>query len=292
MKTLYKTQGGKFPDPIMSLTFDYKDPLKPDLDEIAKEINGKDLSTGKQMTTFANLKDDGTTTTGDWIYTGSYLDTGNLMKRRQGIQDPHTNDPTGMGFYPNWSWSWPLNRRVMYNRASADLNGKAWDAARPGITWNGSKWVGDVPDYPATMDPHDPNAYLPFIKGEGCGQFFSDPVFLSRLDKPPAEDPLTAAGNCPACTKRCRLNYAISSPARMMTRPVTSAVPAWSRTSAPWRSGCGADRSTLTFASTRRAEISEPGRASTSPRLRPDFSTPIRLAATRFPGPTDVTFSL
>src|SRR5438132_9871008 len=70
VKTLYKTQGGKFPDPIMSLTFDYKDPLKPDLDEIAKEINGKDLSTGKQMTTFANLKDDGTTTTGDWIYTG------------------------------------------------------------------------------------------------------------------------------------------------------------------------------------------------------------------------------
>ncbi len=112
VKALYQQQGGKFPDPIMHLTFDYKDPLKPELDEIAKEINGKDLSTGKQMTSFANLKDDGTTTTGDWIYTGSYLDTGNLMKRRDGIQDPKTNDPTGMGFYPNWAWSWPLNRRV------------------------------------------------------------------------------------------------------------------------------------------------------------------------------------
>src|SRR3977135_637945 len=126
VKGLYKQQGGKFADPIAALTLDYKDPLKRYLDEIAKEINGKDLSTGKQMTSFANLKDDGTTTTGDWIYTGSYPDAGNLMKRRNGIQDPTSNDPTGMGFYPGWAWSWPLNRRVLYNRASADLNGAPW----------------------------------------------------------------------------------------------------------------------------------------------------------------------
>src|SRR5256884_3121264 len=147
VKQLYQAQGGKVADPITSLTFNYKDPLKPELDEIAREINGKDLTTGKQMTSFALLKDDGTTTTGDWIYTGSYPDAGNLMKRRGGIQDPKTNDPTGMDFYPNWAWSWPLNRRVMYNRASADLDGKAWDPKRPGITWDGSKRVGDVPDY-------------------------------------------------------------------------------------------------------------------------------------------------
>ncbi|TMF32930.1 MAG: formate dehydrogenase, partial [Chloroflexi bacterium] len=143
VKKLYQAQGGKFPDPITSLTFNCKDPLKPELDEIAREINGKDLTTG--------------------------------MKRRGGIQDPKTNDPTGMGFYPNWSWSWPLNRRVMYNRASADLDGKPWDPARPGITWDGSKWVGDVPDYPLTMNPHDPNAWLPFImNGEGVGRLFSN----------------------------------------------------------------------------------------------------------------------
>src|SRR5439155_1244569 len=81
----------------------------------------------------ANLKSDGTTTAGDWIYTGSYTEDGNLSKRRNGIADPQKNDPTGMGFYPQWAWSWPLNRRVMYNRASADLNGKPWDAKRPGI---------------------------------------------------------------------------------------------------------------------------------------------------------------
>src|SRR5437764_1154849 len=141
VKKLYQSQGGKFPDPIVALTFDYKDPLKPELDEIAKEINGKDLSTGKQMSTFAMLKDDGTTTCGDWIYTGSYTEDGNLMKRRDGIQDLKANDPTGMGFFPKWSWSWPLNRRVMYNRASADLDGKPWDPTRPGITWDGSQWA-------------------------------------------------------------------------------------------------------------------------------------------------------
>jgi formate dehydrogenase major subunit len=175
VKKLYQSQGGKFPDPILSVTFKYQDPAKPTLDEIAKEINGTDLATGKQMTSFANLKDDGTTTAGDWIYTGSYPDGGNLMKRRAGIQDPKTNDPTGMGFYPNWAWSWPLNRRVLYNRASADLSGQPWDPTRPGITWNGSRWVGDVPDYPPTLSPSDPNAYLPFImNGEGVGRLFSN----------------------------------------------------------------------------------------------------------------------
>src|SRR5881409_881665 len=86
VKQLYQQQGGKFPDPIMALTFGYKDPTKPELDEIAKEINGKNLSTGKQMSTFAALKDDGTTTAGDWIYTGSYPPSGNLMQRKLGVQ--------------------------------------------------------------------------------------------------------------------------------------------------------------------------------------------------------------
>jgi len=202
VKQLYQQQGGKFPEPILRLTFNYADPLKPTLEEIAKEINGKDLSTGQQMASFALLKDDGTTTTGDWIYTGSYPDAGNLMKRRGGVQDPKTNDPTGLGFYPNWAWSWPLNRRVMYNRASADLDGKPWDATRPGITWNGSKWVGDVPDYPAMMDPHDPKAWLPFImNGEGVGRLFSsgmiDGPFPEHYEpvESPVKNPLHATNS-------------------------------------------------------------------------------------------------
>ncbi len=175
VKKLYRGQGGKFTDPILAMTLDYKDPLKPTLDEIAQEINGKDLTTGKQMTSFGLLKSDGTTTAGDWIYTGSYTTDGNLMKRRNGIADPAKNDPTGMGFYPTWAWSWPLNRRVLYNRASADLEGKPWDPKRPGIQWNGTTWTGDVPDYPPTMNPKDPAAWLPFImNGEGVGRLFSN----------------------------------------------------------------------------------------------------------------------
>ena len=193
VKKLYQDQGGKFVDPILNLTLDYKDPLKPELDELAQEINGKDLITGKRLDTFAKLKDDGTTTAGDWIYTGSYPDSGNLMKRRDGIQDPKKNDPTGLGFYPGWAWSWPLNRRVMYNRASADASGQPWDPARPGITWNGSKWVGDVPDYPPTMNPKDPAAWLPFImNGEGVGRLFSNSMIDGPLPEhyEPVESPV------------------------------------------------------------------------------------------------------
>ena len=186
VKARYQQQGGKFPDPIMAVTMKYGVPTEPLLDEIAQEINGFDLASGKRMASFALLKDDGTTTAGDWIYTGSYPDSGNLMKRRLGVQYPVANDPTGMGFFPNWAWSWPLNRRVLYNRASADLNGKPWDATRPGIKWDAvqMKWVGDVPDYPATgptADPASPTSWLPFImNGEGVGRLFSN----SALDGP------------------------------------------------------------------------------------------------------------
>ena len=183
VKQLYQQKGGKFPAPIMALTLNYKDPHKPELDELAQEVNGFDLTTRQRLDTFAKLKDDGTTTAGDWIYTGSYPESGNLMKRRAGIQDVQKNDPTGMGFFPGWAWSWPMNRRVMYNRASADLAGRPWDRTRPGIEWDVAqqKWVGDVPDYPPTMDPKNPKAWGPFIMtGEGTGRLFSS----SMIDGP------------------------------------------------------------------------------------------------------------
>jgi len=183
VKQLYREKGGKFAPPIMALTLNYKDPTKPELDELAQEVNGFDLTTRQRVDSFAKLKDDGTTTAGDWIYTGSYPESGNLMKRRAGTQDVQKNDPTGMGFFPGWAWSWPLNRRVLYNRASADLNGRPWDRARPGIAWDQAqqKWVGDVPDYPATMDPKSPKAWGPFIMtGEGTARLFSN----SMIDGP------------------------------------------------------------------------------------------------------------
>ena len=179
VRDLYRRQGGKYPAPLLELSMPYRNPVKPELDEIAQEINGRDLRTGKRLETFADLKDDGTTTAGDWIYTGHYPESGNLAKRRDGVQDPAGNDPTGMGFYHNWGWSWPLNRRVLYNRASADPKGRPWDPERAGIRWDAAagKWVGDVPDYPPDADPRDPKAPLPFIMtGEGTGRLFSSSV--------------------------------------------------------------------------------------------------------------------
>jgi len=179
VRRLYQQQGGKYAAPILQLTMPYRDPIRPELDEIAQEINGRDLTTGKRLDTFAKLKDDGTTTAGDWIYTGHYPESGNLTKRRDGVQDPARNDPTGMGFYPNWAWSWPANRRVLYNRASADPLGRPWDPSRAGIRWDAAagRWVGDVPDYPPDADPRNPSAPLPFIMtGEGTGRLFSNSV--------------------------------------------------------------------------------------------------------------------
>src|SRR5215218_147551 len=177
VRELYRREGGAFPDPVMDMTFDYGDPAKPTLDEIAREVNGKDLKTGKRLESFLDLLDDGSTTTGNWIYVGSYPESGNMMQRRNGVQDPKRNDPTGMGFYSEWAWSWPANRRVLYNRASADPQGRPWDPKRPGIEWDPAQklWVGDVPDYLPDADPSDADAPLPVIMtGEGTGRLFSN----------------------------------------------------------------------------------------------------------------------
>jgi formate dehydrogenase major subunit len=177
VRELYRREGGAFPDPVMDMTFDYRDPAKPALDEIAREVNGKDLKTGKRLESFLDLLDDGSTTTGNWIYVGSYPESGNMMQRRNGVQDPKRNDPTGMGFYSEWAWSWPANRRVLYNRASANPQGRPWDPKRPGIEWDPAQklWVGDVPDYLPDADPSDADAPLPFIMtGEGTGRLFSN----------------------------------------------------------------------------------------------------------------------
>ena len=90
------------------------------------------------------------------------------------MQRRGTDDPSGLGVYPNWAWSWPMNRRVMYNRASCDVNGKPWDADRRLVWWNEAqkRWAGnDVPDFKADSDPKDHMG--PFIMNpEGVGRIF------------------------------------------------------------------------------------------------------------------------
>ena len=180
VRDLYKKDGGKFPDPVLAATWAYTSPEHPSLSEVAKEINGKALAdlkdeklnqevkTGQQLPGFAWLKDDGTTSCGNWIYSGSWTEAGAALQRRG------TDDPSGLGIYQNWSWSWPANRRVLYNRASCDVNGKPWDASRKQVWWSesGQKWVGnDVPDFKADSNPKDHMG--PFIMNpEGVGRIF------------------------------------------------------------------------------------------------------------------------
>jgi formate dehydrogenase major subunit len=88
------------------------------------------------------LRDDGTTSSGCWIFTGSWTSKGNQMANRDNA------DPSGLGNTLGWAWAWPLNRRVLYNRASADPQGNPWDPKRKLLEWDGDKWGGnDVPDY-------------------------------------------------------------------------------------------------------------------------------------------------
>jgi len=181
VRELYRKDGGKFPDPILKLAWNYTDPMSPSLLEVLKELNGKALAdledpatkaqikAGQQLPGFAWLKDDGTTACGNWIYSGSFTEAGNQTARR----DP--SDPSNMGVHPGWGWSWPANRRVLYNRASCDADGKPWDASRKQVWWNEGlgKWVGnDVPDFKLDSKPKDHMG--PFIMNpEGVGRIFA-----------------------------------------------------------------------------------------------------------------------
>ena len=180
IRELYRKEGGAFPDPILDLSWNYTDPLHRSFAELAKEINGRALAditdpatgqairAGQQLPGFGALKDDGTTLCGNWLYSGSWTEAGAMSQRRG------TEDPSGLGVYPNWAWSWPANRRVMYNRASCDPSGQPWDPERRQVWWNESakRWVGnDVPDFKADSAPKDHMG--PFIMNpEGIGRLF------------------------------------------------------------------------------------------------------------------------
>ena len=98
---------------------------------------------------------------GNWLHSGVYPEAGNLAQRRS------TADPSGLGMFHGWTFSWPANRRVMYNRASADGEGRPWDAARVGIQWNGERWVGDVPDMKPDAPPGTYGAFVMLPEGVG-----------------------------------------------------------------------------------------------------------------------------
>ena len=169
VRALYKKEGGKFPDPILKSNWNYipegEHEASPHL--VAKEINGYTWPDKDQMKTFMDLKDDGSTACGCWIYCGSYPGSSkNMMARRNG--DDASNN---IGMYPEWAWCWPLNRRIIYNRAAVNRNGEPWDADRWVVKWTGSKWKGDIVDGGPKFGPEAKNPFI--MNNEGVGRLFS-----------------------------------------------------------------------------------------------------------------------
>lgn len=180
IRAMYQKDGGKFPDPIVKLNWPYFNPESPTPEEIAMEYSGKALADvadpkdptkvvkhGQQLSSFTQLKDDGSTASGCWIFCGAWTQDGNMMARRD------TTDPTDMGVTLKWGWAWPDNRRILYNRASCDVQGKPFDPSRKILEWNGHAWTGaDVPDYKANEAPGSDMG--PFVMNpEGVARFFS-----------------------------------------------------------------------------------------------------------------------
>jgi formate dehydrogenase major subunit len=186
VRQLYKKENGKFPDPIVKANWNYthEGHHEPDPELVAREINGYDWKSKKQLDSFMDLKDDGTTACGNWIYGGSFTEKGNLMKRR-GLDE----GPGNTGLYPEWAWAWPLNRRIAYNRAAVNRKGEPWDPKRWFIKWTGSQWKGDVVDGGAKFGPEAKNPFI--MNSEGVGKLFSNSVVDGPLTEhyEPMESP-------------------------------------------------------------------------------------------------------
>ena len=139
--------------PVLELTWDY--PMhgkhdEPSAEAVLKEINGWTVADGNPVSGYEDLKADGSTACGVWIYSGCYADGENLPARRK----PHWEQDTWVA--PDWAWTWPMNRHIIYNRASADPDGNPWSERKKYVWWDEEKqeWTGfDVPDFKKTMRP-------------------------------------------------------------------------------------------------------------------------------------------
>ena len=141
--------------PILNLTWDYPEHGEvgePDVEAVCREINGYDVATGDPLPAFTALKSDGSTACGCWIYCGYFKDNVNQARRR----DPGDLTAPGGWVSPEWGWAWPMNRRVLYNRASADPEGRPWSERKRYVWWDEEqeRWTGyDVPDFPVDKRP-------------------------------------------------------------------------------------------------------------------------------------------
>ena len=137
--------------PLLDLTWDYPvhgDDQEPSAEAVLREINGVGPD-GRAVSGYMELKDDGSTSCGCWIYSGVYADEVNQAARRKPGREQTE-------IAPEWGWAWPYNRRILYNRASADPSGKPWSERKKLVWWDeqAGRWIGDdVPDFEAQKRP-------------------------------------------------------------------------------------------------------------------------------------------
>jgi formate dehydrogenase major subunit len=174
LKRLYAGSTNPNDEPFLALAWDFPEDAKgePSAESVIKEINGYTVADRVPVKTFGDLKDDGSTAAGAWIYTGVYPEEGrNLAAARTG------DDYTALG----WAFAWPANRRILYNRASADPAGKPWSNRKRYVWWDEAarQWVGyDVPDFPNTKPPNSKGVWS---KG-GMDALDGDSPFIMKPD--------------------------------------------------------------------------------------------------------------
>jgi formate dehydrogenase major subunit len=244
IQQLYKTEGGAYPDPIVGLGLnDWQNSHGHfDAHGIAKlingyflkdtEVKGKQFKKGQQVPSFAYLKDDGSTCSGNWLYCGSYTEKGNMAARRDKTQN---GAQANIGLYPNWAWCWPVNRRILYNRASVDLNGKPYAPKKAVIEWTGdeTKWQGDIPD--GGWKPGTKHAFI--MRKHGFGQIYGPgradgpfPEHYEPLECPIAKNPFSSQLHNPTA-------YQISSEEKAVANPRFPYVGTTYRVTEHWQTG-------------------------------------------------------
>ena len=180
LKELYNDPPLERDASLRHLTWDYDSgdlgiEGEPDTEKVLREINGYHLGERQQLRGPAELASDGSTACGCWLYCGIFPEERTNRARSKG------NQLRGTSVYGDWSWTWPENRRVLYNRASADPQGRPWSERKKLVWWDetAQRWTGhDVPDFEIDKVP----GYRPSADAQGMAAIAGDAPFRMHPD--------------------------------------------------------------------------------------------------------------